>query len=163
MSPSSRPGNQEVSCRAGCQQRTGTSPPGLKDGELHHLQRPRTTALTSVSGPLPRAERRRRPGGAGTVGLSGAGRGAARPGAPLTFSRRILLIQSLPRDVYRSEGCETEAAERAVCLTDEALGPHPALQARLSPGPINEWLGRSSPARFCRVTRRLRSLCSRRS
>ncbi|XP_040091397.1 RING finger protein 11-like [Oryx dammah] len=92
-------------------------------------------------------------GAAGPRGPARRRAGAARPGAPLTFRRRTRLTQSPPRDVYRSDGCETKAAECAVCLTDlvpgDPIRPLPCKHV-YHLGCINEWLSRSFTCPLCR-------------
>nr|CAI9709272.1 unnamed protein product [Rangifer tarandus platyrhynchus] len=81
------------------------------------------------------------------------GAGAAPPGAPLTFRRRIRFFQSPPRVVYESNGCKTQTPECAVCLEDLVGGdPIRSLPCKhiYHVDCIDEWLTRSFSCPLCR-------------
>ncbi|XP_043329311.1 RING finger protein 11-like [Cervus canadensis] len=93
------------------------------------------------------------PGAGGRRGPERRGAGAALPGAPLTFRRRIRLFQSPPRDMYRRNGCETQTPECAVCLEDLVGGdPIRSLPCKhiYHLDCIVEWLTRSFTCPLCR-------------
>lgn len=92
-------------------------------------------------------------GAGGPRGPERRGAGAAPPGAPLTFRRRIHLFQSPPRDMYGRNGCETLTPECAVCLEDLVVGdPIQSLPCKhiYHLACIDEWLTRSFTCPLCR-------------